>query len=187
MSVNLDNYGVAVGRLASDIRVLPHKDGSKTVAFTVFTTNNYTNSNGETGSKRVPVEGFVPANRNLGGLAYIRQGDLVRVDYEVDVDRYEDKNGETVYATKLKFDTLTGVKIDLESKAVRVARALAREAAGKEVFPPISDAERGESQPVQQVQITPELIAQLQMAMGGGQPQAQNMPFGMNENNEPPF
>lgn len=49
----------------------------------------------------MPVERFIPADRDNGVFDMIHKGDLVEVSYRVTTDSYVDRTGERHFATKL--------------------------------------------------------------------------------------
>ena len=122
--INPKNFGVAIGRLASDPRFFDNKDGSRTVRFTVLVDQDFVSANDERGVDAVPVERFIPADRGNGVFGMIHQGDLVEVSYRVTTDSYVDRNGERRYVTKL---IVSDVQM-LESRKVTTER-LAKRAA----------------------------------------------------------
>lgn len=99
--INTRNHGTALGRLAADPRFFDNSDGSRTVRFTVLVDQDFTDRNGERGTDPVPVERFIPANRDNGVFDMIHKGDLVEVSYRVTTDSYVDRAGERHFATKL--------------------------------------------------------------------------------------
>lgn len=99
--INTRNHGSALGRLAADPRFFDNSDGSRTVRFTVLVDQDFTDRNGERGTDPVPVERFIPADRDNGVFNMIHKGDLVEVSYRVTTDSYVDRAGERHFATKL--------------------------------------------------------------------------------------
>ena len=122
--INPKNFGVAIGRLASDPRFFNNRDGSRTVRFTVLVDQDFVNAGGERGTDAVSVERFIPNDRGNGVFDMIHQGDLVEVSYRVTTDAYVDRNGERRYVTKL---IVSDVQM-LESRKVTTER-LAKRAA----------------------------------------------------------
>lgn len=122
--INPKNFGVAIGRLASDPRFFNNREGSRTVRFTVLVDQDFVNAGGERGTDAVSVERFIPNDRGNGVFDMIHQGDLVEVSYRVTTDSYVDRNGERRYVTKL---IVSDVQM-LESRKVTTER-LAKRAA----------------------------------------------------------
>lgn len=120
--INPKNFGVAIGRLASDPRFFDNRDGSRTVRFTVLVDQDFVNAGGERGTDAVSVERFIPNDRGNGVFDMIHQGDLVEVSYRVTTDSYVDRNGERRYVTKL---IVSDVQM-LESRKVTTERLAKR-------------------------------------------------------------
>lgn len=99
-NINVDNFSVTRGRLASDPRFFENSDGSRTVRFTVMAPQNYTRRDGSRGSDVVSVERFIPADRGNGVFDMIHQGDKVTVMHHATTDVYTDKSGVTHYVQK---------------------------------------------------------------------------------------
>ena len=124
-NINPDNFAIVKGRLASDPRFFPNKDGSRTVRFTILANQNFTKRNGERGTDAVSLERFIPADRSNGVFDMIHQGDLVRIMHHPTIESYTDLNtGETHYIEKHIVDD---VQME-ESRKVTTAR-LAKRAA----------------------------------------------------------
>lgn len=123
--INPKNFGVAIGRLASDPRFFNNRDGSRTVRFTVLVDQDFVNTGGERGTDAVSVERFIPNDRGNGVFDMIHQGDLVQVSYRATTDSYVDRNGERRYVTKL---IVADVQL-LESRKVTTERLAKRAAA----------------------------------------------------------
>lgn len=136
-NINPDNFAIVKGRLASDPRFFPNKDGSRTVRFTILANQNFTKRNGERGTDAVSLERFIPADRSNGVFDMIHQGDLVRIMHHPTTESYTDLNtGETHYIEKHIVDD---VQME-ESRKVTTAR-LAKRAAEQ-------DAQNRAAQPV---------------------------------------
>lgn len=124
-NINPDNFAIVKGRLASDPRFFPNKDGSRTVRFTILANQNFTKRNGERGTDAVSLERFIPADRSNGVFDMIHHGDLVRIMHHPTTESYTDLNtGETHYIEKHIVDD---VQME-ESRKVTIAR-LAKRAA----------------------------------------------------------
>lgn len=120
---NLNNYGVATGRLTADPFVYQNADGSQKVRITLATNDNYKNADGKRSTQFLPFEAFIPAERNLGVFSMIHSGDKISVAYTVKNNNYRDKNtNEMIYGIVLQIE-----KISLEeSKATTTARQAAK-------------------------------------------------------------
>lgn len=120
---NLNNYGVATGRLTADPFVYQNADGSQKVRITLATNDNYKNADGKRSTQFLPFEAFIPAERNLGVFDMIHTGDKISVAYTVKNNNYRDKTtNEMIYGIVLQIE-----KISLEeSKATTAARQAAK-------------------------------------------------------------
>ena len=120
---NLNNYGVATGRLTADPFVYQNTDGSQKVRITLATNDNYKNADGKRSTQFLPFEAFIPAERNLGVFGMIHSGDKISVAYTVKNNNYRDKTtNEMIYGIVLQIE-----KISLEeSKATTAARQAAK-------------------------------------------------------------
>ena len=120
---NLNNYGVATGRLTADPFVYQNTDGSQKVRITLAANDNYKNADGKRSTQFLPFEAFIPAERNLGVFSMIHSGDKISVAYTVKNNNYRDKNtNEMIYGIILQIE-----KISLEeSKATTTARQAAK-------------------------------------------------------------
>lgn len=131
MSMNLDNFAIARGRLTQDVTLLPNSDGSQKALVKVAVKNNYKNKNGEYDTQFIPLEGFIKKGDNPGVYALMHKGDLVAIQYDVRSSSYQ-KDGKTEYKTTLTIQQVTLC----ESKSVtddRLARRAAEAAAGSPV------------------------------------------------------
>lgn len=150
-NINPDNFAIVKGRLASDPRFFPNKDGSRTVRFTVLANQNFTKRNGERGTDAVSLERFIPADRSNGVFDMIHQGDLVRIMHHSTTESYTDLNtGETHYIEKHIVDD---VQME-ESRKVTTAR-LAKRAAEQDAQNRAAQAAQAAA-PVQQVAPAPQ-------------------------------
>ena len=120
---NLNNYGVATGRLTADPFVYQNTDGSQKVRITLAASDNYKNADGKRSTQFLPFEAFIPADRNPGVYNMIHSGDKISIAYTVKNNNYRDKNtNEMIYVIILQIE-----KISLEeSKATTAARQAAK-------------------------------------------------------------
>lgn len=145
-NINPDNFAIVKGRLASDPRFFPNKDGSRTVRFTILANQNFTKRNGERGTDAVSLERFIPADRSNGVFDMIHQGDLVRIMHHPTTESYTDLNtGETHYIEKHIVDD---VQME-ESRKVTTAR-LAKRAAEQDAQNRAAQAAQPVAAPVSQ-------------------------------------
>lgn len=120
---NLNNYGVATGRLTANPFVYQNTDGSQKVRITLAASDNYKNADGKRSTQFLPFEAFIPAERNLGVFGMIHSGDKISIAYTVKNNNYRDKStNEMIYGIVLQIE-----KISLEeSKATTAARQAAK-------------------------------------------------------------
>lgn len=150
-NINPDNFAIVKGRLASDPRFFPNKDGSRTVRFTILANQNFTKRNGERGTDAVSLERFIPADRSNGVFDMIHQGDLVRIMHHPTTESYTDLNtGETHYIEKHIVDD---VQME-ESRKVTTAR-LAKRAAEQDAQNRAAQAAQPAPAPVSQAPQAP--------------------------------
>ena len=151
-NINPDNFAIVKGRLASDPRFFPNKDGSRTVRFTILANQNFTKRNGERGTDAVSLERFIPADRSNGVFDMIHQGDLVRIMHHPTTESYTDLNtGETHYIEKHIVDD---VQME-ESRKVTTAR-LAKRAAEQDAQNRAAQAAQPVAAPVSQAAPAPQ-------------------------------
>lgn len=124
---NVQNSGIATGRLSKDIVAFANSDGSRKMLVSVAVPNDY-KKDGKTSSEFISLEGFVPNGKGDGVYALMHKGDLVSIQYKVVSNNYTDKDGKPVYGQVLRIEKVAL----LESKAVTDARA-AKRAAGETV------------------------------------------------------
>lgn len=126
--MNMNNYGIAEGRLTRDPVILTNRDGSRKVKFTVAAQDNFKGSDGKHESQFINFDAFVRADKENNGVYDImHKGDLVKVHYTVKTNNYKDKDGSNVFS-----QLLFAQEIQLcESKSVVGARR-ARNAADSE-------------------------------------------------------
>ena len=122
--MNMNNYGVAEGRVSKEVKILPNKDGSKKVFLTLAVQDNFQSGpNKERATQFVNLEGFVPKDRTKSVFDNIAVGDKIAIQYRVETPSYT-KDGETVYRTALVIENVQFK----ESKAAKDARQAAKAA-----------------------------------------------------------
>ena len=99
-NTNIRNFGIAEGRLTSDVRIMKNADGSASARFTLAVDDNY-KKNGAKSTQFVPFRGFLKDKDVLGPYAYMHKGDLIGVGYEVRNNNYVAKDGTPVYGIDL--------------------------------------------------------------------------------------
>ena len=179
--INPKNFGVAIGRLASDPRLFNNQDGSRTVRFTVLVDQDFVNTGGERGTDAVSVERFIPVDRSNGVFDMIHKGDLVEVSYRVTTDSYVDRNGERRYVTKLivsDVQMLESRKVTTERLAKRVAQqdAQNRAAQAAQSAPAAVTAVTAVATPAPQTPVFADDVLDASDPFGGGFDQG-NPPF----------
>lgn len=179
--INPKNFGVAIGRLASDPRFFNNRDGSRTVRFTVLVDQDFVNAGGERGTDAVSVERFIPNDRGNGVFDMIHQGDLVEVSYRVTTDSYVDRNDERRYVTKLivsDIQMLESRKVTTERLAKRAAEqdAKNRAAQAAQSAPAAVTAVATPAAPVSQAPVFADDALDASDPFGGGFDQG-NPPF----------
>lgn len=99
---NLRNVGRVIGRLTKDPVVFTNKDGSRKIMLTVAARDNFKAKDGSTGTQFVPVEAFIPANKQGNGVYdYMSKGHMVGIEYEVRNNNFKDKDGKDHYEISL--------------------------------------------------------------------------------------
>ena len=117
-NTNLRNFGLAEGRLTSDVKIMENADGSASVRFTVAVDDNY-KKNGAKSTQFVPFRAFVKDKNALGPYAYMHKGDLIGVGYEVRNNNYVAKDGTPVYGIDLfvtSIDLKKTKKVDAQAE-----------------------------------------------------------------------
>lgn len=127
--MNINNFGIAKGRLGKDPVVFDNADGSKKVMISLAVKNNFKSKSGERESQFINLEGFISKEKAaganpLGAYAFMHKGDLVSFGYEVRQNNYTAKDGTPVYDQVL-FIQETVLE---ESKKTTEDRAAARTA-----------------------------------------------------------
>lgn len=98
---NLRNKVILIGHLGADPEVMVFDSGKKKVKFSLATSDNYKNSNGD------KVENTQWHNIILWGKPadiaekYLRKGSEVAVDGKLQYRSYEDQNGDKKYITEI--------------------------------------------------------------------------------------
>lgn len=115
---NIDNFGLASGRLTQDPKVFVNGDNSRRVLITLATSNAYKDRDGNRGAQFVPLEAFIPANQPSSVYDLMGKGDKISVEYSVLNNNWTDKTGQDHYDVVLRIDS---VKLQ-ESKTVTSAR-----------------------------------------------------------------
>lgn len=119
---NPANSGTVIGRLAAKPRLMGHKNGtSGTMLLTLYAQDNYvTKSTGKRESVRIDLEDFIADVTKVGAYAYMEEGSLIALRYELRNSDHRDANGKMVYGMKAVVER--GSIQLLESRAAVAAR-----------------------------------------------------------------
>ena len=131
-NMNVNNFGIAKGRLGKEPVIFTNSDGSKKVLISVAVKNNYKNKAGERESQFIALEGFISKDKTSNGAYdFMHTGDLVSFAYEVRQNNYTDKDGKAVYSQVLFIQeiTLEESKKATEDRAAARAKAVEEDAA----------------------------------------------------------
>ena len=103
--MNLNNFGIAMGRLAADPKIFENADGSRKVRVSVVCKDRY-KSDGGKGYQVLPMERFIAKGANLGAFGLIHEGDLIEAQYTARSNIYTDDQGETHYGLVLMIEQI---------------------------------------------------------------------------------
>jgi len=124
------NHGTVTGRLAADPRVFTNSDGSKSLHVTLYVDRPYRDAEGNRPSDRIQLETWLRPETGFEKtpFAFMHQGDLVSLGFEVRSSVYPDKvTGEVRYSQVLNIVEASL----LESAATTTARLQKRLAAAQ--------------------------------------------------------
>ena len=100
-----------IGYLGADPEIRTIQSGARVAQFSVATTRRWTGRDGQTQEKtqwhRVIVWDSLPTTFAFAEK-YLRKGDRVFVEGEIDYRSYEDKDGSTRWTTEIKATELLG-------------------------------------------------------------------------------
>lgn len=117
--MNIDNFGIATGRISSEIRIFGNHNRSRTVRFTIAVPNSYTNPDGSRGSQFLPFTDFIPANVKTNRIYdSLEIGDRVSIQYTLMNNNYIDGDGVQHYDLSLRVDSIKYA----ETRAAKEAR-----------------------------------------------------------------
>ena len=117
--MNLDNFGLATGRLVNIPAIFNNHNRSRTVRFTIAVPNSYTNADGSRSSQFLPFTDFIPANAKTNGIYdNLEVGDRVSVSYSISNNNYTDADGIQHYDLSLRVDSIKYA----ETRAAKEAR-----------------------------------------------------------------
>lgn len=109
MSINTSNLVSLTGRLARDPKVWDQANGAKSYALTIMVKDNFQstrNDKKDYHSQGIDVRGYASAERGLGIIAHLKQGDEIQVGASLAAESYE-KDGKTVYTQTVRVETVT--------------------------------------------------------------------------------
>jgi len=100
------NKVIILGRLGSDPEVRTLPSGGKVVNFSIATSENYTNRNGE---KVEQTEWHrIELWENLANIAeqYLKKGDMAYVEGKIRTEKWTDQNGQERYTQKIRGNSM---------------------------------------------------------------------------------
>lgn len=109
MSINTSNLVSLTGRLARDPKIWDQANGAKSYAMTIMVKDNFQSTrNGKKDyhSQGIDVRGYASAERGLGIVSHLKQGDEIQVGASLAAESYE-KDGKTVYTQTVRVETVT--------------------------------------------------------------------------------
>lgn len=105
--MNMNNYGIATGRLTRDPAIYQNADGSHKVKITIAAQNNYRNkTTGERAAQFLPLECYVPADGTMNVYDYMHKGDKVTIQYTVKNTQYINAENENIYGVVLCIENI---------------------------------------------------------------------------------
>ena len=117
--MNMEKFGIAIGRLTTPIRIFNNHNRSRTVRFTIAVPNSYTNPDGSRGSQFLPFTDFIPANAKTNRIYdSLEIGDRVNIQYTPMNNNYIDGDGTQHYDLALRVDNIKYA----ETRAAKEAR-----------------------------------------------------------------
>lgn len=106
------NKALIIGNLGSDPDVRTVGSGTKVAEFSVATSRQWRGRDGQDQEKtewhRIVAWGFSPEKDGLAGVAerFLKKGDRVYVEGQIEYRSYEDKEGVTKYITEIRASEL---------------------------------------------------------------------------------
>ena len=107
-SMNICNYGVAIGRLVRQPKVYENKDGSHKIFYTLAVRRAFPGKKGKRDADFVNLETFLPADSPLEQSIYSRLqvGTMLAARYTLSSSSYTDAVGERQYRVSLLTQSL---------------------------------------------------------------------------------
>lgn len=102
------NKATLIGNLGNDPDVRTLGSGTKVAEFSVATSRQWNDKNGQQQEKtewhRIVAWGYSPDKDGLAGVAerFLKKGDRVYVEGQIEYRSYEDKDGVTKYITEIR-------------------------------------------------------------------------------------
>ena len=132
------NKAILIGNVGSDPEIRSVGNGSRVATFSLATGRNWTDAQGNK-QEKTEWHRCVVWNNKAGSLAdvvekYVKKGERVYVEGEIEYRQWQDKEGQTRYTTEIKVRELmllggranAGSGDEMESAAPRRAAAPAR-------------------------------------------------------------
>lgn len=102
------NKAIIIGNLGNDPDVRTLGSGTKVAEFSVATSRQWNDKNGQQQEKtewhRIIAWGYTPDKDGLAGVAerFLKKGDRVYIEGQIEYRSYEDKDGVTKYITEIR-------------------------------------------------------------------------------------
>lgn len=106
------NKATIIGNLGADPDVRTVSSGTKVAEFSVATSRQWTGRDGQQQEKtewhRIVAWGYSPDKDGLAGVAerFLKKGDKVYVEGQIEYRSYDDKEGNTRYVTEIRASEL---------------------------------------------------------------------------------
>ena len=106
------NKATIIGNLGADPEVRTVSSGTKVAEFSVATSRQWTGRDGQQQEKtewhRIVAWGFSADKDGLAGVAerFLKKGDRVYVEGQIEYRTYDDKDGNTRYVTEIRANDL---------------------------------------------------------------------------------
>lgn len=106
------NKATIIGNLGADPEVRTISSGTKVADFSVATSRQWTGRDGQQQEKtewhKIIAWGFSPDKDGLAGVAerFLKKGDRVYVEGQIEYRSYDDKDGNTRYVTEIRASEL---------------------------------------------------------------------------------
>lgn len=106
------NKAIIIGNLGADPEVRTISSGTKVAEFSVATSRQWKGRDGQQQEKtewhRIVAWGYTPDKDGLAGVAerFLKKGDRVYVEGQIEYRQYDDKEGVTRYVTEIRADEM---------------------------------------------------------------------------------